>query len=473
MIEKIGDVFQAIQDLGLGRAIEGLGLFFADIKSDTGYTSRLLVSYGFSDAELRNGEYQKRIHPDDRTAYLEAWRRMIEGKEDELFCEYRVRDGEGCWRWVETHAVVMERGSDGSLNTIVGMDRAIDARRHAMETLETRYRDARRKLDITEKLTGSDAVFRTDRGLIESLTEAVTQFSGILAFDRISLFVTRSGSTATRSAQWHRLWTSDAGAPVEDRHLSEALSAVEGEHHPLIIDGRSECGHYHSMVAVPIRLDGVLIAVMSIESLKYEAYRSEDLNLIEAFARIVAIVLGNQRFIERKISHLKKDALTGFFTRASLEHDAQRLWEEYCKLYSRNAVAMIDIDHFKRINDIYGHQTGDLVIRRIADVILRSIRREDIIIRYGGEEFLVILPNADHTAARQIMDRLRIECEALDMCECTETVTVSVGVAPAAGPKVQPLDTQIAAADSALYESKRSGRNRVTVRAASDVEHIR
>ncbi len=112
MIEKIGDVFQAIQALGLGKTFDDLGLFFADISSDTGYTSRLLVSYGFTDAELRNGEYQKRIHPDDRTSYLEAWRRMNEGKEDEPFCEYRVCDGDGVWRWLETHAVVMDRAPE-------------------------------------------------------------------------------------------------------------------------------------------------------------------------------------------------------------------------------------------------------------------------------------------------------------------------------------------------------------------------
>ncbi len=203
---------------------------------------------------------------------------------------------------------------------------------------------------------------------------------------------------------------------------------------------------------------------MSIESLTPAAYRSEDLSLIEAFARIVAIVLGDQRFIERKISHLKKDPLTGSFTRASLEHDAQRLWGEYCRLYTENAVAMIDMDHFKRIIDTYGHQTGDAVILRIADVIFRNIRRDDIIIRYGGEEFLVILPDAGHNAARQIMNRLRAEREALDMCACTGTVTVSVGAASTPGSVQLALDKQIAIADSALYEAKRGGRNTVITR---------
>ncbi len=463
MIGKIDDVFTALESLGLGAAVDSLGLFYADIGRNTGHTSSVLREYGFTDDELRRGGYQARIHPDDLTAYLESWRRVNEGLEDELFCEYRVRDGNGAWCWVETHAVVTDRAPDKSINIIVGVDRAIDARRRSYEALEQRYRDARRRLDVAEKLTSNDAVLRSDRDLSDSLSEAAGQLSGILTFDRIALFITRSGRADGTPIKWHRVWSSPPKTPSNDEFLTASFRTVQHEHHPMIIDKPLPGRAYSSLIVVPVRIDGMLIAVMSIERADENKYRSEELYPVEAFARIVGILLGNQRFIERKVSYLKKDTLTGFFTRAALENDAPRLWSEYSSLYAANAVAMIDIDHFKRINDTYGHQTGDAIIRRVADVILRSLRRDDTIIRYGGEEFLVILPNADRAAAELIMNRLRAECEALDLCECTETITVSVGVAPATRHSQLTLEEEVALADSALYEAKRSGRNRVIV----------
>ncbi|MFP4511307.1 MAG: diguanylate cyclase [Spirochaetaceae bacterium] len=467
-MKKIGDVFSALADMGHSAAVDGLGLFYADIGRNTGHTSQVLREYGFSDEELRNGGYQARIHPDDVTAYLESWRRVNEGWEDELFCEYRVLAGDGAWRWIETHAVVLDRAPDNSWNIIVGVDRAIDARRRSYEALERRYRDARRKLYVVEKLSNNDLVLRSDRDLSDSLCDAAKQLSDILAFDRIALFVTRGNGTAKNGIKWHRVWSSHPKAPSNDELLAAPFHTVQHEHHPMIVDRTAGEGPYASLIVIPIRIDGVLIAVMSVECAAENAYRSEDIYPVEAFSRIVGILLGNQRFIERKVSYLKKDTLTGFFTRAALENDAPRLWSEYSSLYAANAVAMIDIDHFKRINDTYGHQAGDAIIRRVADAILRSLRRDDLIIRYGGEEFLVILPNADRVAAEQIMNRLRAECESLHFFEGSETVTVSIGVAPATRESQRTLEDNIALADSALYEAKRSGRNRVTVFLSKD-----
>ncbi|MFW6368765.1 MAG: diguanylate cyclase [Spirochaetota bacterium] len=467
MEKNVGDIFDVMEQIGLNRAVDDLGLFFADIEHSTGHTSKLLRSYGFTDEELRDGSYQERIHPDDRGAYLESWRRMNEGREEELFCEYRVRDGGGVWHWIETHAVVLERRSDGSFNTIVGIDRPIDARRHAVASLEQRYRDARRKLHIAEALSSTQSWLRFDKALDESLNEAADQLAEILSFDRITLFMTRSGSAESRSTKWHRIWTSHAAPTAADNDLASALGRVHNHSRPMIIDLQPGSGFYRSLVVVPIIVDGVTVAAMSIQSGEYDLYRSEDLYPVEAFARIVAIVLGNHHFIERKIAQLKQDSLTGFLGRTAFEHDAPVFYAECCMLYPENALAMIDIDYFKRINDTYGHQMGDAVIRRIADAIRRSVRSEDMIIRYGGEEFLVILPNTGIVAAEQIMNRLRGTCEALHVSECNETITVSIGVASFASSDARTLTEHIARADSALYEAKQSGRNLVKVWSAA------
>jgi diguanylate cyclase (GGDEF)-like protein len=128
-------------------------------------------------------------------------------------------------------------------------------------------------------------------------------------------------------------------------------------------------------------------------------------------------------------------------------------------------VLMLDLDHFKKFNDTYGHDAGDTVLREAASFFTRSIRVEDIVCRYGGEEFVVILPTADlnaaHTRAERIRSKMR-ELAVLHQGQSLGMVTVSVGVValPQHGTSPKVL---LEAADAALYRAKREGRDRVVV----------
>jgi diguanylate cyclase (GGDEF)-like protein len=129
------------------------------------------------------------------------------------------------------------------------------------------------------------------------------------------------------------------------------------------------------------------------------------------------------------------------------------------------ALIMLDIDHFKRFNDTWGHRAGDAVIKRVAEVILRSIRGSDIACRYGGEEFIAILPEATRQAALERAETMRRELEALELefdGKPLGKVTGSFGVAvfPQHGAAAEAL---VRAADEALYEAKGAGRNRVVL----------
>jgi diguanylate cyclase (GGDEF)-like protein len=124
---------------------------------------------------------------------------------------------------------------------------------------------------------------------------------------------------------------------------------------------------------------------------------------------------------------------------------------------------MVDIDHFKTINDVFGHQTGDVVIQRTARVVAGRLRRGDIAVRYGGEELLILLPGAKRHAALAIAEELRGLVAKLDFSDLGPgKITISVGVAEVSGT----FQDAVAAADAALYASKRAGRNRVAETAA-------
>jgi diguanylate cyclase (GGDEF)-like protein len=128
---------------------------------------------------------------------------------------------------------------------------------------------------------------------------------------------------------------------------------------------------------------------------------------------------------------------------------------------------MLDIDHFKKINDEHGHAAGDAILRQLAEILRHASRAEDMVFRYGGEEFAAILTNAPLKIALQIAERIRTQVEASSFqWEGRKIpVTLSIGVAVAGG-KDADGEALIRAADAALYQAKQSGRNRVAADAA-------
>src|SRR6185437_11453284 len=125
-----------------------------------------------------------------------------------------------------------------------------------------------------------------------------------------------------------------------------------------------------------------------------------------------------------------------------------------------SAVLLIDLDHFKRVNDTHGHLAGDVVLKAVADILVRELRGYDAVGRYGGEEFIALLPGVDCQAALAIAERLRLRICTADPSELL-AVTASVGVATGLPGGELTLDDIIDAADIALYQAKTGGRDQV------------
>jgi two-component system cell cycle response regulator len=162
------------------------------------------------------------------------------------------------------------------------------------------------------------------------------------------------------------------------------------------------------------------------------------------------------------------DALTGLFNRRYLETHAKALAEQANTAGSPLSVLIVDIDHFKSVNDMHGHAAGDSVLREFAQRLRRSTRGVDLVCRMGGEEFIVVMPDTPLWRARQIAERLRsgVAAEPFRVNAAAQiTVTASVGLATleTAG---EGMDALFSRADQALYAAKREGRNRVVADAA-------
>lgn len=165
-----------------------------------------------------------------------------------------------------------------------------------------------------------------------------------------------------------------------------------------------------------------------------------------------------QKLVEMNV----KDALTGVYNRRFLE---LRLAEE-CERHGRYAremsVLMLDIDYFKKVNDNFGHQCGDMVLKAVADKVLASLRKTDIVARYGGEEFCCVLPETGMEQASQVAENIRAVVEQMETVTHDHVlkVTVSLGVSVLKDGDMP--DSLLRRADSALYDAKNSGRNKVS-----------
>lgn len=158
--------------------------------------------------------------------------------------------------------------------------------------------------------------------------------------------------------------------------------------------------------------------------------------------------------------HATLDSLTGTFNRRHFLELVEREWSRAKRYEMSCALLLMDIDHFKQVNDRFGHLCGDQLLREIAEVSIETLRQPDVLARFGGEEFIVFLPHTDPLGALDVAERIRERIEALDFSWRGEPVPVSasLGVAALHAEHIT-LDHLISDADEALYVAKSAGRN--------------
>lgn len=184
----------------------------------------------------------------------------------------------------------------------------------------------------------------------------------------------------------------------------------------------------------------------------------------------VTDVATNRRMLQSANAQLQKlsstDRLTGLYNRGHWEDSLKVAYARHQRHGNHTSLVMFDIDHFKRINDTYGHQAGDKVIEQVAGLLREYVRDTDVAGRYGGEEFGVVLSDTDKHGATAFAERLRKAVEGLEVQHEGQGIrfTISLGVADLSQPSDGHADL-IAWADQALYASKKNGRNRVSVHA--------
>jgi diguanylate cyclase (GGDEF)-like protein len=217
----------------------------------------------------------------------------------------------------------------------------------------------------------------------------------------------------------------------------------------------------HNLVLTPLSAENRAVGVLVIEHSLRKGSRVERrvVSMVERFASHASLALRNAWLLEQVQKMATTDGLTGIANRRSFDIGLERELSRATRNTTPLTVVLLDLDHFKQLNDTHGHQSGDEVLRMVAGALAEHCRDFDMAARYGGEEFAVIMPGCNEHEALDAAERLR---RVVAGSESPVPVTASVGVAtyPINGATVDDL---VKAADDALYQSKRAGRDRVTV----------
>jgi two-component system, cell cycle response regulator len=332
-------------------------------------------------------------------------------------------------------------------------ERELRRRRYDLEAL------AKFSLRLESVTTGNDVA--------RILSDTVADEFG---FERIVMFGAREGDIFLMHGTGAEEVPADGPRPGEGQFLAR----IAASHETLLVskfDAEEDLGlaallpGAQNLVMSPLNAEGRAVGLLICEHGMRSGSRIERrvVSMLERLVSQSALALQNAWLLEMLGRYASTDGLTGIANRRSFEEALGRDVSKAIRTDGQLSLVMLDIDHFKQLNDVHGHVVGDRVLRRVAEILDREARGSDMVARYGGEEFVMIISGLGEADAVAAAERLRTAIE-LDANE--PRVTASFGVA------TYPDDSMdgsslLESADTALYSSKREGRNRVT--AASTV----
>lgn len=251
------------------------------------------------------------------------------------------------------------------------------------------------------------------------------------------------------------------GMAVKNRHFMPASGDMV-DASTVIFDRAHRLRHLESLLVLPLHRGDRVIGAITLASARGRQYPASTREMLRVISHQVGVSLDNAHMYEAMEERATTDGLTGLTNHRAFQERMTQLHALSERAGGKYSVILTDIDHFKAVNDTYGHPVGDEVLRRVAAILAGRSRKVDIVARYGGEEFCLVLPDTDAAGAEHFANELReeIAAQVMQSEHGTFRVTMSMGVAqfPADGAE---RATLIERADQALYDCKEHGRNQV------------
>ena len=477
-------------------------LWTADADGNDDYFNQKTLDYfGLSQAQLQGKKWLDAVHPDDAAACGIKWKNALRTG-DSYDVEYRLRGNDGSYRWFLCKANPI-RGNDGKVIKWFGTCADIENQKQDQQALEVQIQErtaqladanARLQEEMLERDYARNALDHQNAKMLRELEERSKRatllakmgehlqscisrdevFAAALGFAP-KIFPWERGALALLNSARNNVevigsWL-DCELPKMEFEPNACWALRTGQTH-LVVEGDSTavCSHglglKHTFLCVPILAQGETLGILHLQATdEAPQLNSAELSFKTTFAGQVGLSIANIRLREALRTQSVRDALTGLYNRRYLEEVLDREIRRASRAAQSLGLLMLDLDHFKQFNDTYGHDAGDTVLREAAGFLVKNVRAEDFVCRYGGEEFVIILPTADLEGARSRAERLRMKMKEVNIVyqgQSLRMVTFSMGVAefPLHGTTPQEL---MAAADAALYQAKRNGRDQVVL----------
>jgi diguanylate cyclase (GGDEF)-like protein/PAS domain S-box-containing protein len=419
-------------------------------------------AFGCESHEVIGRRLVEGVHESDRPAYARAFQSLMSGAAvRDVVLRHRRKDG--AWRRLEWNA-----------SPVLARDLVYAVARDVTESWE---RDAslRRSKERIEAL--HRVGLELDQGSDAQLREALRVAASSLEADW--------GTIGRIDGDIHRLvhqWSREGVSPLtSDGLLARSVASLGADEDGVVAIERFAGSRHASHpahrdqgigahIGCAIRRDGTVHATVgfSAREARPSPWSDDDREFLRLVARWIDATLQRRESVRRLHLMARHDGLTGLLNRAALLQGIEHAIHHSQRYGSALCVLMMDIDHFKAINDARGHVTGDHVLAATAKVLKKSVRLADIAARYGGDEFCLVMPETTIEGARVVAERLRGSIRLAEFQTAAEApVTVSIGIARL-HERDEPEEA-IARADGALYEAKRGGRDRICI--ADEVVH--
>jgi diguanylate cyclase (GGDEF)-like protein/PAS domain S-box-containing protein len=477
----------------------------------TDFSNRKWLDYsGLTVEQSRGSGWIVAVHPDDLKECSSKWEEAMRTAQPYV-AEFRFRRKDGIFRWFLARANPV-RDSTGKIVKWFGTCTDIEDQKRNQQILEEQILErttqlaetntqlqnemiekdfVRNELDRQNERMMLELKERSQRAtmlakmgeLLQSCTSRDEVFAAALGYAP-KIFPAARGAVALLNAT--RNLTEVVGSWTECRLPAmefepTACWALRTGHMHLVLagDATAPCAHAagvkNTYLCIPILAQGETMGILHFQATdEAPQLEASELSLKTTFAGQVGLSIANIKLREALRTQSVRDDLTGLYNRRYLEEALEREVRRASRAAHSLGVLIIDLDYFKTFNDTYGHDAGDAVLRETGVSLTKGIRAEDLVCRFGGEEFVVILPTADLTASRARAERLRCKMRELTIMyqgKSLGMVTISVGVAAFPEHGTSPKEL-MAAADAALYEAKRGGRDQVAVAAPKVSEEL-
>ncbi len=408
----------------------------------------------------KNISFNDLIIPEDRQKIWDQIQVAIkENQKYEFIYRIHTADQQEKWVWERGQAVFDDKQQfialEGFITDVTDRIRS-----------EIEAKKAQQQADaLREALTE----ITTQLSLAEVLRKILDSLKKVLSYDSATLFLKLDGEIKIVAARGFDNTGLLLNRTFPSNH--QLIKAIDSVRNPLILKDAAHDPRFEkwdikeqsrSWMGIPLIRNHITIGYLTLDNNQPDIYTEEDANTAQLFANGAAIVIENAKLYEKSQQLATSDALTSIFNRRHFYELALNEFERSVRYKAPLSVIMLDIDHFKYINDKYGHLTGDQILISFVQRVHAELRTSDIFARYGGEEFIILLPETDNQQAIQVAERIRLVTAEKPFAnkKTAPYITISLGVATL-DPSCDNLDTLIDRSDKALYEAKQIGRNRV------------